>query len=578
MPAGRNLRNMYTLGFNCLGHNAAAALVRDGEILGAVEEERFDRKKHSGVFPERSIKYLLETNGVSPAQLSAVGYYWNPYKEVFPAALHLLRYFPQSAHLLTGASFTMEFSARLPRMFTMQRHLSAFLGEKFGRGRFFYVPHHRCHAASAFFPSDFDEAAVLTMDMIGEWTTTQFSIGKNRRLDILREIKFPHSLGMIYTAVTHMLGFAPFDEWKVMGLAAYGKPRFLPFFRELIATTDDGGFRVNMDLVGYHLYGRKKMLRPEVYETLGPPREEEEELEERHADIAASLQERTTEIILHCARWLQAKSGLENLCMAGGVALNCLANGRILNETKFKNIFVQPASNDPGTALGAALWLNFRRAGGETRRKQTSVYLGPAFSSEEIESALEKFELDFERLTDVESATAELIDQGLIVGWFQGAMEFGPRALGNRSILADPRLPDMKARINRAVKFREPFRPFAASVLEEKQHEWFEKVHTSPYMTVVFPVIPDRAKSVPAIVHEDGTCRIQSVQKNVNPRYWKMIERFEERSGIPMVLNTSFNVKGEPIVCTPEDGIRCFLGCGLDCLVIGDFLVRKQKI
>jgi carbamoyltransferase len=566
--------SVYFLGFNCYGHNAAAALVRDGEILGAVEEERLNRIKNSGQFPEAAIRHLLQRHGVAFNDIAAVGYYWNPYQEFLPAARHLLRYSPESLHLLRGASFHEEYVARLPKMLTIRRRLSATFGKV---NRFVYVPHHMCHAASAFFPSPFESAAGLSVDMLGEWTSTEYWDGAGTRLTSLQKIAFPHSLGMVYAAFTEMLGFAPLsDEWKVMGLAPYGRPRYRDFFRQLIRLEDDGRFSIDVSLVSFHVRGQKQMLRPAVFETLGPPRRSEDALDERHADIAASLQERITEAVVHLAEWLHRRTGRENLCLSGGVALNCSANGAILERTGFRRLFVQPAAHDAGTALGAALFLAYAHNPAAERRELRSVYLGPEYTEDEIDRAIGEAGLEPERPTNVLDRVVQLIADGKIIGWFQGAMEFGPRALGNRSILADPRQADMKDRINRAVKFREEFRPFAASVLEEHQGDWFEHVAVSPYMTVTFSAKPGGAARVPAVIHKDGTCRIQTILRAQNPRFWELVERFRRLTGVPMVLNTSLNVKGEPIVCSPEDAIRCFLNCGLDYLVLGDRVLGKR--
>lgn len=568
---------MYFLGFNCYGHNAAAALIRGNEILGAIEEERLNRQKHSGKFPELAISHLLQLSGVSIGDMAAIGYYWQPWDEIRAAAVHLLRNLPESIHLLRGASFTAEFSARLPKMLTVRRRMCRAFGHV-PSSRFHYIPHHLCHAASAFFPSPFDTAAVLTVDMLGEWTTTQFWDAAGTVLKPVREIRFPDSLGMVYAAFTEMLGFEPLsDEWKVMGLAPYGRPLHDRLFQQLIQTSEDGTFQVDTSLVSFHVRGRKQMLRPALFKDLGLPRRPDEPLDQRHADIAASLQKRITEVLTHMARWLQRHTGQRNLCLSGGVALNCSANRTILEESGFKKVFVQPASHDAGTSLGAALYLAHSRIGRAERRELESVYLGPTFDEQEIRQAISRTELRADRPHDYLESTARLIADGKIVGWFQGAMEFGPRALGNRSILADPRRPDMKDRINRAVKFRESFRPFAASVLFEHQSDWFDRSDMSPYMTVTFGSRDSRrAALVPAVIHHDGTCRIQTVMRLQNPRFWELVERFRGLTGIPMLLNTSLNVKGEPIVCSPDDAIRTFHNCGLEYLVLGDYILSKQ--
>jgi carbamoyltransferase len=564
---------MYFLGFNCYGHNASAALLRGGEIIGAVEEERLNRQKHSGKFPELSVHYLMKFAGIESSDLTGIGYYWEPWREFRSASAHMLRYLPESRHLVGGASFTSEYRARLPAMLRVRSRLEQVIGPV-KRSRFSYIPHHRCHAASAFFPSGFERAAVLSIDMLGEWTSTMFAVGEGLTIKPLDEIAFPHSLGMVYAAFTQYLGFEPInDEWKVMGLAPYGKPRFMKLFEELIELLPRGRFRVNTDLVAYHVRGRKQMLRPSVTSVVGPSRCPDAELQDRHADIAASLQRRIADAMLHCVHWLHESTGATDLCLAGGVALNCAANGEILERTRFRRVFVQPAAHDAGTSLGAALHL--AHGHGAPRVMFPSVYLGPSYSDGEIVQALNGASLAVRRPDDLEEEVAALLAAGLIVGWFQGSIEYGPRALGNRSILADPRDAGMKDKINSAVKFRESFRPFAASVLAEHQGEWFTRSDVSPYMTINFRVRKERSKQVPAVVHEDGTCRLQTVVAAQNPRYWRLIDRFRRRTSVPMLLNTSFNVKGEPIVCTPEDAVKTFLACGLDALVAGNFLAQK---
>jgi carbamoyltransferase len=494
---------MYFLGFNCYGHNAAAALLKNGEIVGAVEEERLNREKHSGRFPELAIRHLMALGGVESSDLAGVGYYWAPWREMRSAVAHLVRYAPESRHLLSGASFTTEYRGRLPAMLRVRQRLERTIGP-LKSDRFSYIPHHQCHAASAFFPSGFDRAAVLSVDMLGEWTSTLFAVGEGLVIRPLNEIPFPHSLGMVYAAFTQHLGFEPInDEWKVMGLAPYGKPRFTKLFEELIELLPDGRFRVNTNLVAYHVRGRKQMLRPSVSAVIGAPRAPDDGLDDRHADIAASLQRRIADAMMHCVTWLQKTTGAADLCLAGGVALNCSANGEILERSGFRRVFVQPAAHDAGTALGAALHLAHQH--GSPRVVFPSAYLGPAYSDADISRALTRADLTFRRADNLEDEVAELLASNRIVGWFQGQMEYGPRALGNRSILADPRDAGMKDKINSAVKFRESFRPFAASVLAEHQGEWFTMADVSPYMTINFRAREGRAQQGPAVIHEDGT-------------------------------------------------------------------------
>jgi carbamoyltransferase len=440
-----------------------------------------------------------------------------------------------------------------------------------------YLDHHLTHAASTFLPSPFEHAAVLGIDGAGEDITTWFGEGHERRVVRRHCIRLPHSIGLFYSAVTHYLGFKPWGgEGKVMGLASYGDPeRYYPAMRELIHWTEDGHLRLDMRYFAYHLSNWRRWITPRFEERFGPARVPESEMTRHAEDVAAALQRVVEEAALAMVRHLHRLVPSKNLCLAGGVALNSVMNGRIAREGPFENLFIQPAANDAGTALGAGLVLANLRHGMPRQTGQSLVYLGPDFDEAACHQAAAAAGLRIERRVDVVEYTAERLAAGEIVGWFQGKMEVGPRALGNRSILADPRSPEMKDTLNLRVKHREPFRPFAPSVLAEAAGDWFGDARESPHMLLVFPVRPERRAQVPAITHVDGTARVQTVRRDDNRRYYDLIEAFGRRTGVPMLLNTSFNVRGEPIVGTPEDAVRCFTGTQMDLLVLGDLVCRK---
>ncbi len=546
--------------------------MRDGRLVACAEEERFSRVKHTGDFPSQAIRYCLREAGVSARDLDHVCYYWNPFLSLPQQAWYIGRNLPRSLQLVWN---------REDRYFPMFRVKQRFWRElgltRADKARFHYANHHLAHAASAFYPSPFEEAAVMTLDAAGEWTTSWLGYGRGKTLSPIKEICFPHSLGMLYGAVTEYLGFKfASGEGKVMGLASYGRPALVDEFRKIVAIDEaNGDFRLDLSYFEWQVKGHGHWVSDKFHRIFGPGRVAEAEIEDRHADVAYALQAVTEETALALARYLKTRTGSDNLCLAGGVALNAVINGRILKEGPFGQVFIQPAANDPGTAIGAALLTHVGNGGGRDYRME-DAYWGPQFSNEEIEQALKAAGVEYRRLENAPAEAARLLAADRIVAWFQGRMECGPRALGNRSILSDPRTAGKKDILNARVKHREGFRPFAPSVLEEKVGECFDSSHPSPYMILVYNVLPEKRHDLEAITHVDGTARVQTVSRKTNPRYYRLIEEFEKHTGVPVVLNTSFNVRGQPIVCTPAEAIDCYLGTGIDALVIGDFLTMKE--
>jgi carbamoyltransferase len=563
---------MYVLGFDCYGHDSAAAILKDGELVAWAEEERFSRKKHTAEFPEKAIAYCLREAGIEPAELDHVGYYWNPSLGLGPRFLHVLRYLPGSLRLVTSRTEKFLPMLRIPRTLRTTLRL-----DHASAPEFHFCEHHVAHAASTFYPSPFDRAAILSVDAAGEWATAWLGIGEGTKLTRLGVVNFPHSLGMLYGAMTEFLGFKFANgEGKVMGLAPYGDPeRFYPLMRSLVDLREDGGFRFDLSHFEYHVGGYGRWMSKKFEAEVGPPRERESEIRDRDKDLAAALQKVTEEVGLHMARYLHRVTGEDKLCLAGGVALNSVMNGRVLTEGPYEDLFIQPASNDAGTALGAALLLDVPTRG-ERRFRMSHPYWGPSYAPEEVEAVLPGAAgITWERLENPHERAAKLLADGQIVGWFQGRMEIGPRALGNRSILADPRRAEMKDILNSKVKHRESFRPFAPSVLEEDVGDYFECSAPSPYMILVYGVRPEKRSIVPAITHVDGTGRVQTVSRQANPRYWGLINEFRRLTGVPVILNTSFNVRGQPIVCSPQDALETFLATQMDALFLGDYLVTK---
>ena len=589
---------MNILGISAFYHDSAAALVRDGRILAAAQEERFTRKKHDERFPENAVRFCLEAGGITGGGLDAVVFYEKPLLK-FERLLETYVAFAPRGLL----SFFRAMPPWLQTKLHLPREIDKGLGGDYA-GPIYFCTHHEAHAASAFFPSPFEEAAILTMDGVGEWTTTSWGVGRGNRIELRAEIRFPHSLGLLYSAFTYYCGFGVNSgEYKLMGLAPYGEPRFAQLIRQhLIEVREDGSFRLDLR---YFNYCQGLTMTNARFDQLfgGPPRKASEELTQHHMDMAASIQLVIEEVVLKLAEHAHRETKLKSLCLAGGVALNCVANGRLLREGPFENLWIQPAAGDAGGALGAALWCWYQLKGHPRRPEGTDAqqgsYLGPEFTPwaarEELDAMHAVYEVYAKEVDLAEEIAAELA-QGKIVGHFAGRAEFGPRALGHRSLLGDPRDPDMQRRMNVAIKFRESFRPFAPAVMEGHQSEYFELAAESPYMLLVAPVRLgkrfqagpenrevsglDKLKwarsGIPAVTHVDYSARVQTVSADRSPRFHAILTAFERRTGCPMLVNTSFNIRGEPIVHAPGDAYRCFMFTDMDVLVVGDCLMRKE--
>ena len=592
---------MNILGISAFYHDSAAALVRDGEIVAAAQEERFTRKKHDSRFPTNAVDYCLQAGNLTAGQLDYVVFYEKPLVKFERLLETYIAYAPRGFR-----QFLMAMPLWLRQKLHLPREMDKALKRQY-KGRYVFVEHHESHAASAFFPSGFDEAAILTMDGVGEWATASFGTGKGNQIQLTNELHFPHSLGLLYSAFTYFTGFrVNSGEYKLMGLAPYGEPVYYDVIKNnLIDIKPDGSFRLNMS---YLPYCHKTVMTNKKFERLfdGPPRSPESALTQREMDIAASIQKVTEEIMLLAALHVYNQTKMKNLVLAGGVALNCVGNGRILREGPFENIWIQPAAGDAGGALGAALFVwyqlldNERRTDG--RDMQRASLLGPAYDDEQICKFLDSVGAKYRSYTDYEQLidkVSDLIGQEKVIGWFRGNMEFGPRALGNRSIIGDARSEKMQSVMNRKIKFRESFRPFAPCVLREHVHEYFEmqSEQDSPYMLLVAPlreakrlqadISPARLKGldklkvkrsvVPAITHVDYSARIQTVDQQRHPKLHRLMSRFNEKNGCPVIINTSFNIRGEPIVCRPEDAYNCFMATNMDVLVMENQLLYKQE-
>ena len=596
---------MYILGISAFYHDSAACIIKDGEIIAAAQEERFTRKKHDASFPHHAIKYCIQEAQINAEQIDSVVFYEKPFIK-FERLLETYLAFAPKGFISFAKAMPAWIKDKLFQKSAIIKELKSIFGKNTNwHERLMFSEHHLSHAASAFYPSPFESAAVLTLDGVGEWTTTSIAVGKGSDLKVLKEIHFPHSLGLLYSAFTYYTGFkVNSGEYKVMGLAPYGKPCYANLIREkLITVADDGSFQLDMS---YFDYATGLTMTNKKFNALfgGPPRVSETELTQREMDLAASVQKVTEDIVVQLAKGIAKETGERNLCLAGGVALNCVANGILLREKIFDNIWIQPAAGDAGGALGAALSVWHLNNQGE--RKISSIgdamkgsYLGPVFSDIEIEEELKSCGAVFKKYSEDEliKNVASALANEKAVGWMQGRMEFGPRALGGRSIIADPRSPKMQKQLNLKVKYRESFRPFAPSVLREDVGEWFEHYIDSPYMLLVADVQKDKRRtmtveekalfgieklnvsrsSVPAITHIDYSARIQTVHKDTNPLYHALISNFKNMTGCPLIVNTSFNVRGEPIVCTPKDAFKCFMGTDLDVLALGNFLLIKEQ-
>lgn len=586
---------MNILGISAFYHDSAACLLRDGELVAAAQEERFSRKKHDHRFPKDAVAFCLKAGGLTVKDIDHVVFYEKPFSK-FARIL--------DTHLAFAPRGLKSFMMAIPSWITEKLWVPGLVEEALGEQRpLLFADHHESHAASAFFPSPFERAAVLTIDGVGEWATSSYGVGLGNRVTLHREMHFPHSLGLLYSAVTYFTGFkVNSGEYKVMGLAPYGEPRFVKQIKEhLIDLREDGSFSMNQEYFNY--CAGLTMTSPKIEELFGgPPRQAESKLTQREMDLARSVQEVTEEIVLKMAAHVRKETGESKLCLAGGVALNCVANGKLLRSGIFDDIWIQPAAGDSGGALGAAYigWHHYHDKPVQPKQGRDRMqggYLGTVYGNDEIGAFLSSQRATAELLDDdtLAGRVAGLLAEGMVVGWFQGRMEFGPRALGSRSILGDPRSADMQKKMNLKIKFRESFRPFAPSVLAEKAGEWFELDRDSPYMLIVAPVREEVRRrmsveeeslwgidklnvprsSVPAITHVDYSARIQTVREDVHPAYHRLLSRFNELTGCPMLVNTSFNVRGEPIVESPMDAYRCFMRTEMDALVLGGYLLLK---
>ncbi len=563
---------MNILGISCFYHDAAAALVVDGRLVAAAQEERFSRKKHDQDFPAKAIEYCLISAGIQAEDLDYVVFYDKPFVK-FDRILQ--------TYIATWPRGLFSFLKAMPVWIRKKLWIPQTIRNDLDYdGEILFAEHHISHAASAFLVSPFQDAAILTTDGVGEWETTTYGIGHGTDIKLLKSISFPHSLGLLYSAFTYYLGFKVNSaEYKVMGLAPYGEPRFYRTIMEnLVRVAGDGSFRLDMRYFTYE-YGLR-MTGSRFDRLFGQPaRQPESELTQFHKDVAASLQKVTDEIVVGMARHIERETKAKNLCMAGGVALNCVSNSRILSGTSFENVFVQPAAGDAGGAVGAAYYAYNTVLGYPRSYEMNDVFLGPEFTDEQIENLLREKKVSFAKLgrEQLLRETAGRIADQKVVGWFQGRMEFGPRALGNRSILADARNPKNQSVVNLKIKFRESFRPFAPAVTEDRMRDYFDFGRPSPFMLFVANVRADK-RVVPAVTHLDGSARLQTVSRAQNALFYDLISEFDRQTGCPVIINTSFNVRGEPIVCTPEDAWKCFMRTGMDSLVIGSFLVDKNDL
>ena len=599
---------MYLLGISAFYHDSAACLIQDGDIIAAVQEERFTRIKHDSAFPTNAIKYCLKEAKIDPDKIENIVFYEKPFLK-FERLLETYLAFAPKGFTSFAKAMPLWIKDKLFQKHTLINELKSTLGDTINwNERLLFSEHHLSHAASAFYPSPFERAAVLTLDGVGEWATTSLAIGNGKEIKVLKEIKFPHSLGLLYSAFTYYTGFkVNSGEYKVMGLAPYGIPRYEELIKQnLINIADDGSFQLDMS---YFDYAIGLTMTNKKFDALfgGSPRKPETQISQKEMDLAASIHKVTEEIIIKLVTGIAKDTGEKNLCLAGGVALNCVANGALLREKIFNNIWIQPAAGDAGGALGAALstWhLHYKNERNLSKGYDSmkGSYLGPKFSEDEIKEELDLCGAVYKKLSDKDliEEIVSALEEEKAIGWMQGRMEFGPRALGGRSIIADPRSAIMQKQLNLKVKFRESFRPFAPSVLDDDVSKWFEIDVVSPYMLLVADVKEDKRRAmsksekllfgidklnvprslIPSVTHVDYSARIQTVHSETNPLYYELISKFKEKTGCPLLINTSFNIRGEPIVCTPSDAFKCFMGTDLDMLAIGNYLLIKsdQKI
>jgi len=561
---------MTVLGLSCYYHDAAAALVRDGRLVAAAHEERFTRKRHDPDFPYQAIAYCLQEAGISIDDVDYIGFYDKPFTKLDRILQTYFATWPRSYP---------SFIKAMPVWINEKMWVPQTIRKKLNfKGEILFCDHHMSHAASAFLVSPFKEAAILTLDGVGEWDTTTYGYGQGNNIRLLKTIHFPHSLGLFYSAFTYYLGFKVNSaEYKVMGLAPFGQPAFYDLImKELVDLKDDGSFKLNMKYFSYD-YGLK-MTNSRFDQLFGfPRRKPESEITKFHQDVASSLQKVTEDIVLKMANHLYKETGLKNLCLAGGVALNCLANSRILKETPFKELFIQPGSSDAGGAVGVAAYVYYTLLNNQRKFVWKDAYLGPGYSQAEIKDFLIRKGICFKEYNGQEllKITARLLSEQNIIGWYQGRMEFGPRSLGNRSILADPRRGENKDRVNQKVKYRETFRPFAPSILWEKAKGYFEIDRESPFMLLTFKV---KSREIPAVTHVDNSARLQTVKREENELFYDLLSEFYSLTGCPALLNTSFNLRGEPIVCTPEEAYLSFMRSGMDYLILGNYVLDKKEM
>lgn len=593
---------MNILGISCYYHDSAAALLIDGKFTAGADEERFSRIKHDNGFPKQAIDFCLKYAGIKTKDLDYVVFYEKPFVKFERILLQTLQTFPKSRHFFVSAAKEWLFGKLWIKNQLMQKL-------NLNQEKILFADHHYSHAASSFFVSPFEKAAILTLDGVGEWTTASLGKGKYNRLEIIKELKFPHSVGLLYSVFTAFLGFeVNSGEYKVMGMAPYGKPKYTDKIKQMVNIYKDGSIRLDMDYFTYHQHPERS-FNEKFIKLFGKPREKESlfftretgfpgyfgkkpddfeekgKVQEYYADIATSLQAITEEIIFKMANYLHSLYKSDNLCMAGGVALNSVANGKILNKTPFKNLYIQPAAGDGGGALGAALYVYQQILGHQRIMVMTDALLGQDYTEAEIEAFLKRKKVKYQKITNDEKLMDIVVDYLVnqkVVGWFQGRFEWGPRALGNRSILADPRVAEMKDIVNSKIKFREPYRPFAPSMLTEHIEDYLklkdaEKSLPARFMLLVVPVKKNKQKIIPAVTHVGGSSRLQAVDKKTNPRYYKLIEKFYKRTEVPVILNTSFNLRGEPIVSTPENAYNTFMKSGIDLLVLENYLIKKSK-
>jgi len=574
---------VYILGINAYHGDASAAIIKDGQLIAAVEEERFNRKKHCAGFPAAAVRYCLEAANISVDELDHVGISRDPSAHLHKKILFSITRIPNLSGLIAARL------ANAAKVHDLREELARALDvpPQF-RAKIHKVEHHRAHMASCFLVSPFDRAAILSIDGFGDFISTMWGVGENNHMDVLGQIEYPHSAGIVYTATSQYLGFPKYgDEGKVMGLAPYGRPRYLEQFRDIIRTDKGAAFKLNLNYFKHDSEGVDmtwedgsptigRIFSDKFVDAFGPARLAGEPLTSLHEDIAASLQARLEEISFHILNQLHQKTKTDRLCLAGGVAYNSVMNGKILLNTPFREVFVQPAAGDSGTALGVCYYIHNVLLQQPRSFVMEHAYTGPEFANGQIDGIVRKSDFEWRELSDPEltQAAAQAVADGKIVGWFQGRMEFGPRALGNRSIVVDPRRAEMKDILNARIKKREPFRPFAPSILEERVGDYFEQTHPSPAMLMVYQVKQDKRSVIPAVTHVDGSGRLQTVARNTNPRYHQLISDFEQLTGVPVVLNTSFN-EDEPIVCTPEEALNCFQRTRMDVLFLGNYMLQR---